>query len=183
MNIQPEIKSRCQGLLMEQEMGRREIRKLISRVTDPTKCLEAYGWKIKDTASCTCWYKIFTFPYPLRVMWHGQVYLQREVIIPIFFSYWYVSLDIRQYPEFKVPRIFYSSYVIYTLKSKLKTDLILRKFAVELPKIIASAKTESFYDEEKQKQVKVIPILDLIVKIEHIFNWLREINWDVAKLT
>jgi hypothetical protein len=49
-------------------------------------------------------------------------------------------------------------------------SLIFQRLAIELPKIIASAKTEPFYDKLKQKQIEIIPILELEAKINQVFK-------------
>ena len=55
-------------------------------------------------------------------------------------------------------------------KLKVRTSLILQKCAVELPKIIASAETEPFFDETKRERVEVIQVSKLAAKIDQIFE-------------
>jgi hypothetical protein len=167
VNTQPEIKSRCQELLKEQEMGRREIRKLISKATDPTKCLKAWGWTFTEKGIGGQWFKIFTLPHPLLLRWYEQVCLCREVSILLDFSNYCVTLWIKPHPKFEGAYYWLDiSFAICPPISKLKTSFIFQEFAEELPKIIASVETESFYDTAKQKQIKVISGSELRTKIK-----------------
>ena len=155
---------------MEQEMGRREIRKLISRVTDPTRCLEDYGWILKHKKNCNYnyWSKTFALPYPLLTTRYKDVYLRNKVKIHLGFADYYVSVWVER--VLGLEHYFGSVRVPDAPKSKLIVSLALQKFAAELPKIIASAKTKPFYDETKQEQIKVVMISELAVKIDQVFD-------------
>jgi hypothetical protein len=179
MNIQPEIKSRCRRLLKEQEMGRREIRKFISKVTDPIKCLKVYDWTF-DGANRDVgrWSKTFTLPYPLLVEQHypmlveqhRQFHAQQTVIIQLGFTDHYTDLWIMPYPRSESVYHVYVSGAAHPSKSKLIIPLILQKTAIELPKVIASVETKSSYDKAKQKQIEVISSSELIAKIGQVFK-------------
>ena len=85
----------------------------------------------------------------------------------IFFDR-YIDLLIKSYPK---PEITLGAPSFYLLqKSKQKIPLILQKIAVELPEIIASAKTEPFYDKIEQKQIEVISTPELMSEIVYAFN-------------
>jgi hypothetical protein len=154
-------------------MGRREIRKLISKATvtmrDLTQCLKPWGWTYSKGSHANEWAKIFTLPYPLRLKYCGQFYVRRKITVKLWFSDHFIGLYIGPYSS-KAGCYSYTSYNISSLKLRLKTPLILQKFAVELPKTIASAETEPFYDEAKQEQIKVIPAAKLAAKIEQVFK-------------
>lgn len=86
MDTQSEIKSRCQELLKEQEMGRREIKRLISKAIDPARCLEALGWTFIKVDRGGQWTKIFALPYPLRATWPGHgIYLWYKMRVWLYF--------------------------------------------------------------------------------------------------
>ena len=180
MNTQPKIKSCCQELLKEQEMSSRKIRKLISKAAftmgDPTRCLKPWGWTFGPSKHYTYWSKIFTLPYPLLATQNGLPYLRQEVIIVLNFSNCHSDVDlwIRSCPESGIVHNSYSSYNAFLPKSKLRTSLILQKIAIELPKAISSLRTESFYDETKQKQIEVIPVSELRSKIGQVFKKAHE---------
>ena len=174
MNIQPEIKSRCQELLREQEMGRREIRKLISKATDPTRCLEAWGWTFSKELLKGYWSKTFTLPYPLWAERRGRFYVQQTVLIQLGFTDYCIDLWIMPYSRSELTYYVYVSGAVYPPKVKLKIPLILQKIAQKLPKAIASAETEPFYDEVKQEQIEVISGSELIAKIDQVFDEVRK---------
>ena len=183
MNIQPEIKSRCQELLEEQKLGRKEIREFISKATvamgDPTRCLEPWDWTFNET-----WYregrwsKTFDLPYPLLVEQHypmlveqhRQFHAQQTVIIQLGFTDHYTDLWIMPYPRYESVYHVYVSGAAHPSKSKLIIPLILQKTAIELPKVIASVETKSSYDKAKQKQIEVISSSELIAKIGQVFK-------------
>jgi len=174
MNIQPEIKSRCQELLEEQKLGRKEIREFISKATvamgDPTRCLEPWDWTFNET-----WYregrwsKTFDLPCPLLAQFKG-FYPQQKVIIVLWFFDCFIGLWIKPYPESKSTYYLYSCRSTCEPKSNWKTSLMFQKIAIELPKVIASVKKEPVYDEAKQKQIEVIPVLELGEKINQAFK-------------
>jgi hypothetical protein len=183
MNIQSEIKSRCQELLKEQKISRREMRELISRAAftmrDPTRCLEPWDWTFDWTYNNEGkWSKIFTLPYPLLTTRKGLSYLQEEVVIALWFCSQYISLWIKPYPEPKPVYYLHSGCVYYLysgcdvqdLRSDRKVSSILQKTNIELSKIISSLKTKSFYDETNQERVEIIPISEFITKIDQIFR-------------
>ena len=171
MNAEPKIKSRCQELLREQEMGRREIRKLISKTTDVTQCLKAYDWTLRYDTYYVWWTKTFTLPYPLLVEWNERFYLQQKIVIQLgFTSFYYTCFRIKTYLESVIEYYLNVSNVGRQLNSKLIMSLIFQNFAAELPKVITLIKTEPFYDEKKQEQVKVIPVSRLTVKIRQVFD-------------
>ena len=154
----------------KQEISRRQIRELISKATDPTKCLKAWGWTFDEKNYGGWWSKIFTLPYPLLAIRDKPPYLQQKIIVWLFLAEQAIGLWIEPYPEPESPRYSRSSHEAYLSKSKLKTSLILQRLAIELPKIIASAKTEPFYDEAKRKQIEVIPLSELRSKIGRVFE-------------
>jgi len=85
---QSETKSYCQEPLKEQEMSRREIRELISKAIDPTRCLEAYDWTFtpnKDCGDGGRWSKTFSFIYPILVIEtiskHKKIYLRDKLLV------------------------------------------------------------------------------------------------------
>ena len=169
MNTQSEIKSRCQELLKEQEMSRREIRKFISKATDPINWLKAWGWTYTHDIYWDYWSKIFILPYPLLVSSNKEVFFQRQMFIQFYFSYQQLGLRITSYPPCKIAQ-YYLLDRVSLRKSRLRSSSILQKFAPELSKIIASAKTKLFYDKAKGKQVEVIPFLELRAKIKQAFE-------------
>ena len=177
MNTQPEIKSRCQELLKEQEMNRRQIRALISMAAfamgDLTQCLKPWGWTFSSNKDYIngCWFKTFSLPYPLLTRRNERFYLQQKIIIQLGFSdYYYTYLQIKPYPE-SDPACYLHSYCnAYGPESNWKMSLILQRTALELSKVISSLKTESFYDETKGERIEVIPVLELTTKIGQVFK-------------
>ena len=176
MNTQRKIKSRCQELLKEQEMSRRKIRELISRAVfmmeDPTRCLEPWDWTFSKGDFTDEWARIFTLPCPLLVERDEQFYPQQKVIIVLQFTDYYIDLWVKPYPEFE------STYYLYYLHSccdvrKLnlnRMSLIFQRTAIELPKVISSVRTESFYDETKRELVEVILVSELAAEISQLFE-------------
>ena len=160
-------------------MDRREIRKFIFKTVlamrDLTRCMEPWGWTFsKGEYIDGYWSKTFTLSYPLLVKRYERFYLRQKVIIALWFSDFYVDLEIKPYPKSRTVCYSYSSYNIFSIELRLKTPLIFQKFAVELPKAIASAETEPFYDEVKQEQIKVIPATKLAAKIGQVFREIRK---------
>ena len=175
MNIQSEIKSRCQELLKEQKISRREMRELISRAAftmrDQTRCLEPWDWTFDWTYNNEGkWSKIFTLPYPLLTTRKGLSYLQEEVVIALWFCSQYISLWIKPYPEPKPVYYLHSGCDVQDLRSNRKISSMLQKTNIELSKVISSLKTKSFYEETNQEWVEIIPISEFITKIDQIFR-------------
>ena len=136
---------------------------------DPTRCLEPWDWIFtRGSYGNIYWSKTFTLPYPLLVEQDGWLYLQQEVIVWLGFSGYCVDLRIKPYPDSVSITYLYSYCGTYPPKSAV--SLIFQRLAIELPKIIASAKTEPFYDKVKQKQIEIIPILELEAKINQVFK-------------
>ena len=150
-------------------MDRRQIRTLISKATDPTKWLKTWGWTYTEDINWGYWSKTFTLPYPLRASSYGEIFFQRKVVIEFYFSYWQLGLRITSYPPSKIAH-YYLFDPISLPKSKLRASFIFQKFATELSKIIASAKTELFYDIVKRKQIEVVPLSELRAKIKQAFE-------------
>ena len=174
MNIQPEIKSHCQELLKEQEMNRRQIRALISRAAfamgDLTRCLKPWGWTYTCFSGIDKWSKTFDLPYSLLSIRFRRVRLWRKITVRLTFSAYFIDLQIEPDPMCEAPRYLntYHSPYDLMLNLNLKTSLALQKFATELPKIIASAKTKLIY--RKRQKIEVIPYSVLTVKMEHVFE-------------
>ena len=96
------------------------------------------------------------------------------MIIWLGFTDYVINLWIKPYPERESTCYMYTSDLMHRPKLKLKACLIFQKIAKELPKIIASIGTESFYDKTKQKQIEFIPVLELAEKIEQAFTGIRK---------
>ena len=167
-------------LLKEQEMGRREIRKLISKAAfamgDLTQCLKPWGWTFHATASDGgYWRKIFNLSHSLFIEGYEDARFQNKLIVELSFSpyvifVWTQIPRINDGEEIKEP--YFRSYHC-ALPNKFpesNISFILHRYANEISEIIDTVKPELFYDETKQQQIEAIRVLELAKKIERTFR-------------
>ena len=177
MNTQPEIKSRCQELLKEQEISRREIKGLISKATCLTRCLEVYGWTFYQRHGGGAWIKYFNLPYYLHISTYGrhktrfvknlvvQLEFKRREQSVYAFSYKPVY-TLSLYVEFGGILYLCDCFVFGPLKAKCKIFFTLQKFIKDLPKVFDSVEMELFYDTSMRKRVQAVG--DSVLKNEMI---------------
>lgn len=174
-------------------MSRREIRELISKAIDPTRCLEAYDWTFtpnKDCGDGGRWSKTFSFIYPILVIEtiskHKKIYLRDKLLVEVCFQQIYprkVNLELKI--NLPISASFnYTSNSLYQRegmqcfcvrwilgsKTRFKTFLLLINFAKNLPKVFNSVETECFYGQSKQQQLKAILGRKLAKKTRQTFK-------------
>ena len=148
-----------------------EIRKLISKMTSLTRCLKDYGWTLDyGNYEEGQWSKTFTLPHPLLIKQHRRFYFQQKMAIQFDFSDYNIGLWVDLYSGWESPLYLHSYFNINKSALNWEKSLILQRIAVELPKIINSLKTESFYNETEQEQIEVIPVSELRAKISQLFE-------------